>query len=216
MRSYTVTTEKVGLMKANCYIIKSRESDNAVVVDPGGDEMHIKSVLRDMDAKCVLILLTHGHFDHILGVGGLRSTGCKVAIHSADAHYLTERDCFSSMIPYDPRPFEPADFVYESDGIYHAGEFEFSVIHTPGHTPGSVCFAFEDCLFTGDTLFKNAIGRTDFSDGSPDDMRASLAKLYRMPGDFVVYPGHDERSLLSDERDRNPFFADVRGRVWEK
>ena len=90
------------------------------------------------------------------------------------------------------------------------------MIHTPGHTPGSVCFAFEDCLFTGDTLFKNAIGRTDFSDGSPDDMRASLAKLYRMPGDFVVYPGHDERSLLSDERDRNPFFADVRGRVWEK
>ena len=97
-----------------------------------------------------------------------------------------------------------------------ASRGEFSVIHTPGHTPGSVCFAFEDCLFTGDTLFKNAIGRTDFSDGSPDDMRASLAKLYRMPGDFVVYPGHDERSLLSDERDRNPFFADVRGRVWEK
>lgn len=205
MNDYILRTVKVGFLNTNCYILKSKTSENAIVIDPGEDAIKIKSVLRDMDAKCILILLTHGHFDHILGVENMRTTRAKVAIHELDAHSLTEKDVFSSIIPKDDRPFEPADILFTEEGDYKAEEFTFSVIHTPGHTEGSVCYVFDDIIFTGDTLFKNAIGRTDFIGSDPEKMIRSLKRLYDLPGDYGIYPGHEDKTVLSDERKYNPY-----------
>ncbi len=204
MEGVVVKKVCVGMLSTNCYIVKDRQSRDALVIDPGGDLTVIQDALHRMDACCRAILLTHGHFDHILAVGDLRSHNIPVCIHRLDAHYLTERDAFSSMIPYDPRPFDQAEIFFDKEGSYKVGNFEFYVFHTPGHTKGSVCFDFDGMLFTGDTLFKNSIGTTDFG-GDEEMLTRSLKRLYDLPGDYEVLPGHDEASTLSDERRNNPY-----------
>jgi glyoxylase-like metal-dependent hydrolase (beta-lactamase superfamily II) len=211
MSEYEICRVAVGTLSTNCYIIKKRDTGDACVIDPGDNLTLIQDALHRMDAKCRLILLTHGHFDHILAVGDLRSERAPVCIHAADAHSLTERDMFSPLIPYDPRPFEEADFVFEKEGSYSVAGFDFYVFNTPGHTKGSVCYLFEDNLFTGDTLFKGGIGTLDFG-GDADDMRATLQMLCKLPGDYTVYPGHDEKTTLSDEKAANPFLQEFKRR----
>ncbi|HPE94480.1 MAG TPA: MBL fold metallo-hydrolase [Bacillota bacterium] len=210
MERYKVIALKVGFLETNCYIVRDTESGCCCVIDPGADAALIKSTMRELDTKCTLILLTHGHFDHILALEDMRTTRAVVAIHASDAHCLTERDSFSPMLPYDPRPFSSADVLLKREGTYELGGFTFRITHTPGHTAGSVCYIFDDMLFTGDTLFCSGIGRTDFPGSSAEQMNASLKKLYHMPGDYVVYPGHGEKTLLSDERDSNPYMAFIR------
>lgn len=209
MSDYLIKRVKVGQMNTNCYIIKDRNSRDAVVIDPGSDVTVIKDALFKLDAACRVILLTHGHFDHILAVDDLKTNRTVVCIHKDDANCLTERDMFSSIIPYDPRPFEPADFLFDKEGKYKVDNFEFYVIPTPGHTKGSVCYVFDDLMFSGDTLFKNGIGTTDF-DGSAEKMDETLRMLYNLPGDYALYPGHGEATTLSDEKTYNPFFSDFR------
>ena len=207
MAHYELKTLKVGFLATNCYILKNRDTGAAVVIDPGADGTYIKSELREMDARLRLILLTHGHFDHILGLNELRRDGVVTAIHEKDAKGLTERDMFSSMLEHDPRPFAPAEVLFTDDKYYSLGGFDFYVMNTPGHTPGSVCYIFDDLMFTGDTLFSGGIGRTDFSGGSDIDMDKSLQRLVNLPGDFAIYPGHDESSVLSDEKKYNPYLV---------
>lgn len=181
----------------------------AAVVDPGGDLVAIKKKLFDLNASCRLILLTHGHYDHILAVDGLRNKNTEVCIHEKDAHYLKEHDFFSTLIQNDPRPFQDAEILISSEGKYSVDEFDFQVLHTPGHTDGSVCYIFEDCMFTGDTLFKNSIGTTVFG-GNEEVLFESLKRLYNYPGDYGVYPGHEQETALSDERIYNPFLQQFR------
>ena len=208
MKEMTVKRVIVGSLSTNCYIIKHSESRDAVVIDPGDDLTVIQDALFRMDAVCRLILLTHGHFDHILAVGDLRGHTVPVAIHKGDAHMLTERDVFSSVIPYDPRPFEPADFLFDGEGLYSAAGFEFYVVPTPGHTPGSVCYIFDGMMFTGDTLFKRSIGTTHLG-GNEEQLIRSLRALKDMPGDYDVYPGHDDPTTLVDEKRFNPYLKNL-------
>lgn len=205
--SYTVRRVTVGALNTNCYIIKEADKRAAVVIDPGGDAILIKSVLLEMDAYAAVILLTHGHFDHILALDELRTAKTTVCMHEADADMLVSSDLMSpSVLGYDPWPFKAPDVLFKK-GDRHAtvGGFDFEVIHTPGHTEGSVCYLFGDLLFTGDTLFCGGIGRTDFRGGSMEKMNESLALLKRMPGDYAVYPGHDRETTLSEERLHNPY-----------
>lgn len=209
MGDYIIKKIVVGQIKTNCYIIKDKNSRRAVVIDPGDEVTVIKDALFKMDATCSVILLTHGHFDHILAVGELKTSKTVVCIHKYDEHYLTERDMFSPIIPYDPRPFDNADYLLEKEGKYNVEGFEFYVIPTPGHTKGSVCYVFDDIMFSGDTLFKNGIGTTDF-DGNPEEMDNTLRMLYNLPGDYAVYPGHEDITTLSDEKANNPYFSKFR------
>jgi len=203
---YTLKRLVVGRLGTNCYIIKQDGSSAAVVIDPGDDAILIKSTLHDMDAYPALILLTHGHFDHILAVDRLRTEKTQVAIHKADAKMLLERDLISGILKENPWPFKKADVVFgDGDRYQSLCGFDFQVIHTPGHTEGSVCYIFDDMLFTGDTLFRGGMGRTDFQGGDLSKMMASLRLLYAMPGDYGVYPGHERESTLSDERKYNPY-----------
>ena len=209
MGDYSIRRVVVGDMETNCYIVKNRNSSDACVIDPGGNLTMIQDALHQMGAKCRLILLTHGHFDHILAVGDLRSERIPVVIHEADAHCLTERDMFSKLIPHDPRPFAPAEHLLKREGKYTFNDITFYMIPTPGHTKGSVCYLFDDHLFTGDTLFRNSIGTLDFG-GNEEDMARSLRLLCRLPGDYTVYPGHEGMTMLSDEIRNNPFLKPYR------
>jgi glyoxylase-like metal-dependent hydrolase (beta-lactamase superfamily II) len=209
MSGYEIGCVAVGDLSTNCYVVKDKETGDACVIDPGDNLTLIQDLLHRMEAKCRLILLTHGHFDHILAVGNLRSDRAPVCIHQEDAHMLTQRDMFSPMIPHDPRPLDPADFVFDREASYTVNGFTFYVIPTPGHTKGSVCYLFEDNLFTGDTLFKGCIGTLNFG-GNAADMKSSLRLLCNLPGDYTVYPGHDEKTTLSDEIAHNPFLQEFK------
>lgn len=212
MIDYVVTRLVVGGLDTNCYILKHRASRAAAVIDPGGDLLVIKNALFEQEASLRLILLTHGHIDHILALEDLRTPNTIVCIHKDDAHMLVERDLFTSMVPHDPRPMRPAEFQFERDGKYKVDPFEFYVIHTPGHTPGSVCYIFEDCLFTGDTLFRHECGRCDLEGGDFSAMLRSLKRLSELEGDYKVLPGHEGISTLDEERAANPYMLQARGR----
>lgn len=209
MGDYKIETLVVGTMETNCYIVVDEKTRDAVVIDPGDNVTVILDGLHRMNARLRAILLTHGHFDHVLAVGDLRDYNIPVCIHKADAHLLTERDAFSAMIPHDPRPFDPADVLFEKEGQYTVGGLTFYLLHSPGHTKGSVCYQFGDNLFTGDTLFRGAVGTLQFG-GNEQDMNRSLKMLCNLPGDYTVYPGHYGKTTLSDELDTNPFLQPYR------
>ena len=152
------------------------------------------------------ILLTHGHYDHIGGVARIQKAyQAPVYVHAADAAMLTsEKESMATWLAN--QPFDPVTkFQTIQDGeTISIGSLSFHVLHTPGHTSGSVCYQCEDVLFSGDTLFRLSRGRTDFPGGSDADMLQSLKRLYDLPGDYTVYPGHNEATTLQYERDHNP------------
>lgn len=211
MNSYYIYKTVVSPFQTNCYILKSKTSKNALVIDPGGDFPVIRAKLDAINASCRVILLTHGHFDHILAADALRNRLTEVCIHQHDERYLYEKDVFSDMLENDPRPLYPADVVFKKEGKYKIDEFEFFLLHTPGHTKGSVCYIFEDCMFTGDTLFCHSVGTTIFG-GDEEDLEKSLRRLYDYPGDYAVLPGHETATTLSDARINNPFLKKFQNR----
>ena len=196
----------VGMIRANCYIVES-DSNNAAVIDPGDEFDKIDAFLTENGLTLKKILLTHGHFDHIGAVKQLQEKyGAEVFIHAEDAIMLTDRrkSLADDMPYYVYRPVEKYTAIDEGDKI-ELDELVFEVLHTPGHTKGGVCYRCGDALFTGDTLFKMSMGRTDFPGGSLKEIFASLGRLARIDGDLEVYPGHNETSTLDHERKYNDY-----------
>lgn len=196
----------LGSFLANCYIVET-ENKNAAVIDPGGDYPKLKKKLDELGLTMKKILLTHGHYDHF-GAASEASfnNNAEVFIHEDDAPMLTSRDLsLADAIGNGAfRPVEKFTEIKDCDKIT-LDELTFEVIHTPGHTKGGVCYKCGDALFTGDTLFKLSMGRTDFPGGSMGAIFDSLKKLSELDGDFTVYPGHNETSTLSFERKNNPY-----------
>jgi glyoxylase-like metal-dependent hydrolase (beta-lactamase superfamily II) len=153
------------------------------------------------------ILLTHGHFDHMNGASAVaKETGAEIFIHEDDAYMLENASASlsSSMSIMEFNPIK--QFTAITDGcLINDGDVTFRVLHTPGHSRGSVCYICNDVIFTGDTLFCCSIGRTDFPGSDADSMHSSLIKLRDLDGDYRIYPGHDESSTLSYERETNPY-----------
>ena len=182
----------VGLYQANCYILGCKETNEGLVIDPGGDVFHIVNEITKMDLVIKYILITHGHFDHTGGVNELRRiTKAPVYLHPADA--------FGSRFPID---------VNLADGQeIKLGTYTISVIHTPGHSPGGVCFHTNGAIFTGDTLFAGSIGRTDFPGCSHEQLiQGVVQRLFPLGDDLRIYPGHGPHSTIGQERRYNPFF----------
>ena len=191
-----IYTLPLGAYQANCYIVHEASSGTCCVIDPGAHPEIILSRLSELGMTADAILLTHGHFDHVGAVRELAAeTGCRV--------YLCEADL--SLPPViTAGPLYYTDLYGEGDVLHLAG-LTFSILHTPGHTPGSVCILTEDTMFTGDTLFAGSCGRTDMPGGSQDDMRQSLARLSGLSTDYIICPGHGCRTTLGEEKKSNPY-----------
>jgi glyoxylase-like metal-dependent hydrolase (beta-lactamase superfamily II) len=182
----------VGTYQANCYILGCKETGEGVVIDPGDEASRILREISGSGLRVGHILITHGHIDHVGGTAELRrATGAPVMIHPLDASGL------------NPGPDAPL-----SDGQkIQVGTYTITVIHTPGHSPGGVCFHAPGAVFTGDTLFAGSIGRTDFRGGDHNALiRAVREKIFPLGDDLRVYPGHGPASTIGRERATNPFF----------
>ena len=187
-----IHTLVLGLYQVNCYVVHNADSDRCVVIDPGYSPEKIAAFLQEKGLKLEAILLTHGHFDHVGGVKEL-AEDCKV--------YLHELECtMPQALTAGP--------LYATDTYparFEIAGMEFTVLHTPGHTPGSVCLITGDAMFSGDTLFAGSCGRTDLPGGDWATIQTSLHRLRDLPGDYRVFPGHGEETTLAQERQCNPY-----------
>ncbi len=195
------------IFQANSYLIVN-DSNEAIAVDLGGDYRECVKFLEENNFKLTKILLTHGHFDHIQGVAGTaEATGAEVYIHKDDACMLSgDETCLAYQFGTVVSPVSKYNVFSDGDTIDFSG-IPIKVIHTPGHSKGSCTFQMENVLFTGDTLFRLSMGRTDFPDSDDNEMRESLKKLksmYSESYDYTILPGHNNSSKLSFEVKNNP------------
>ncbi|MEM3832718.1 MAG: MBL fold metallo-hydrolase [Thermoprotei archaeon] len=209
-----VKTFVIGPLNTNCYVVY--EDKEAIIIDVGGDPTPIINFLDDELIRPKLILATHGHFDHVLGVSILKKKySIPFMIHSKDVTFLRNikgivknliemydvRSVLSTLdYVEDPRP----DSTFREGSIISVGKISLKVLETPGHTLGSSCFLSYNTLFSGDTLFKGSIGRMDFG-GDVNLMKISLKKLKKLPDNFIVYPGHGPVTTLGYEKTTNQF-----------
>ncbi len=199
-----IKTLRLGLIGTNCYLVSGE--NGAVVIDPGFKSAEAEAFLEKNNDKERLIVLTHAHFDHIGWAPVLREkTGVKIAIGTDDASALLNPDInlsnrFHANIP----PFK-ADVLLEDNQLLTVGELSFKVYKTPGHTVGGISLLFGENLFSGDTLFKNSIGRTDFWGGEYNCLIKSVKKLLELDDSITVLSGHGEATTIGNERKYNPF-----------
>ena len=201
----------LGPMGTNCYVVRSDASaTEAAVVDPSGDATELRLILARLGTTCAGILVTHGHWDHLLGVADLaEGTGAKV--------YMAEGERFllETPPPVTPpgitlRPYTPDVLLAGGESISVAG-IEFQVLSVPGHSPAHLAYHADGCLFSGDVLFAGSVGRTDFPGSDWDTLVSSIRRLRdTLPVDTVVYPGHGPITTLGDELARNPFLSELR------
>ena len=193
----------VGLIGTNCYLLYDETAGNAAaIVDPGGSADQILDKIKQDNLDVKMILLTHGHFDHVLGVQDILAAHPDLPVYITEADYPEARD--GGQFGYSMGEVASVRFYDEGDTV-ELGNLKIDVLRTPGHTPGSVTLRVEDVLLTGDTLFCGSCGRTDFPGGSFGDMQRSLKRLADLPGDYRVYPGHESSTTLDYERKYNPF-----------
>ncbi|MCI8807395.1 MAG: MBL fold metallo-hydrolase [Oscillospiraceae bacterium] len=198
-----ISVLRLGQIGTNCYIFRRDGGYKCGVVDPGDQGEQVARWLVDKGLEAEAVLLTHGHFDHILGIPGLREEwpDLPVYCHSADLGQGDATAAFGQTFP-TVRSFGDITPYQEGDAIDVAG-IRVEVLETPGHTPGSVTLRAEDVLFTGDTLFAGSMGRTDLPGGDEGQIMASLRRLAGLEGDYQVLPGHESRSTLERERQSN-------------
>ncbi len=202
---------EVGPLAVGCYIVEHVASRKAAVIDPGDDGQAILGEIGRLGVSVDKILLTHGHFDHVGAVGLLREkTGAKVHIHEADVERMKTAKrqgmLFGLRIPDTP---DPDVLVGEGDRVAFA-TLEFLVVHTPGHTPGCVSYLLETekMAFVGDLIFAGSIGRTDLPGGDYDTLiRAVREKIFVLPDDTTLFPGHGLATTVGEEKRSNPFFT---------
>lgn len=201
-----IETLILGTIEENCFIVYDK-GRTAAVIDPGDEAAEILSLISEESLTLGGILLTHGHFDHIGAVTELRhATGAKVYLHQRDQMLVDNAQAQALMFGLKTPPGFKADHYIKDGDLVEIGELKFSVLHTPGHTQGSVCFYTDGALFAGDTLFHSGIGRTDLPGGSYEDIMSSIAKIFKTySGDVRVCCGHGPPTTLAREKLQNPF-----------
>jgi len=201
----------LGPMGTNCYVVRSEASvQEAVVVDPSGEAPELRLTLARIGATCTAILVTHGHWDHLLGVADLaEGTGAPVHMPAGERTLLESPERFtpSGVVL---RPYTP-DALLEGGETLELAGISFSVISVPGHSPAHLAYHSGGHLFSGDVLFQGSVGRTDFPGSDWNTLLASIRTLVdTLPAETVVYPGHGPITTLGDELARNPFLAELR------
>lgn len=197
-----IETVLIPVYCTNCYLAADEETGLCAIIDPGQDGDHILDVVREAGWTPACVLLTHAHYDHTRGIPEIRRQlpDLPVYVHDGDTGMSPPYFFIEEMGPLTR---------YGDGDTVEVGSLTFHVIHTPGHTAGSVVLRVENTLFTGDTLFHGSMGRTDLPGGSAADMTASLRRLAALEGDFTVLPGHMSPSTLAQERELNPYMKEA-------
>lgn len=193
----------VGDLRANCYLLHNIDENILAIVDPGGENSKLEENIKKI-GNVKYIFLTHGHFDHISEAKKYKDiTGAKIVIGKDEEKFLVD-DTLNLSGKYLKSPINPfsADLLAQDGEEIEFGSSKIKVMFTPGHTSGSVCYLIDDMIFSGDTLFRGEIGRTDLKSGDPEFMKISLKKLYELNKEYIVYPGHGLFTLLSKERSK--------------
>ncbi|HWC33033.1 MAG TPA: MBL fold metallo-hydrolase [Actinomycetota bacterium] len=195
----------------NCWAVSADGSDAAVVVDPGFSPDRIRAMLDRGGKRLDAVLATHGHADHIGSVQALCGDDVPLYIHEADELALTDQRAWGAGMPLDAN-LRPAEVrtVRDGDVLEFAG-FRIEVLHTPGHTPGHVCYRTDGFVFSGDLVFRGTIGRYDFPNSSEDDMLASLRRFLTLPDPVPMYPGHGPDTTVGHERRTNEWLVSLAG-----
>lgn len=194
-----VETFTVGMLSTNCYVASCPDTKEAIVIDPGIDfsseAQPIYEYIEEAKLKVKFVVNTHGHTDHVKGDAAFQDKyNVPICIHSLDAHFVENLENAKSPT-----------IILDEGSLLQCGNETLKVMHTPGHTPGSICLVGKQLVFTGDTLFAGGIGRTDFPGGSMSDMGISLQKLTSLPDYLLVYPGHGETTMIGEEKRTNAF-----------
>lgn len=196
---------EVGPFASNCYIVGAESGKEAMIIDPGAEADTILKRTEYLGLQIKLIVLTHGHMDHVGALPEVKkATAAEVAIHADDARSLQARTPFS----LSPQAPSPPDRLLKGGDSIDIGELHFLVLHTPGHSPGGICLMGEGVVLSGDTLFNFGIGRTDMPGGSYSQLMNNIhTKLMVLPDNTVVYPGHGPETTIGAERQWNPFLS---------
>lgn len=208
MSDFRIKTCVLGGVSTNCYIIYREGTDRAVIVDPADNGAYLLNKCRELGVEPEAILLTHGHFDHILAVEDIRRAfRCKVYAHMDEERILQDPSLNLSGTLGTEQMGLNADYLLRDGEVLHLLGYDWRVVSTPGHTAGSVCYYIEseDVLLSGDTLFAESLGRTDLPTGNVADIIRSITKtLFLLPDDTMVYPGHGEPTTIGHEKQYNP------------
>jgi hydroxyacylglutathione hydrolase len=198
----------LGPLATNAYLLSNPDTGKAIIIDPGMNAQPLIKRIAHLEIEA--ILLTHAHFDHIGGVEEIRNLKkCPVYLHDLEADWLTNpKKNGSARYPELGSPIvtDPAEYALDEGQVLHFLGTSFKVFHTPGHSPGSVSFLYENHLFGGDVLFKLSVGRTDLSGGDEGTLLDSIhGKLFELDDSVIVYPGHGPRTTIGYEREHNPY-----------
>lgn len=192
------------------YLVACPESKEALVIDPAGDVGAVMAEIETQGWQLTQIVNTHAHVDHIMGNAEMKErTGAKIIVHEDDLEGLVHMSPYKLSM-FDARPSPPPDGTVKDGDLIKAGTLELRVIHTPGHSPGSMCLLLDGYLFTGDTLFVQGVGRTDLAGGSWEQLLQSITgRIFTLPDDTIILPGHHygprPTSTVREEKDHNPF-----------
>ena len=198
MDQLDIRTVPGGPLDVNTYVVGAVGGDSCVVIDPGAEPEKVAASVENR--KVDAVLLTHGHFDHMLFAKYWLDMGAKLYVHELDAPALRSPSLNLGQVVNQQLVLPAADvLLHEGDVVREAG-IELSVLHTPGHTPGGVCYQSGKVLFSGDTLFYGSYGRLDLPGGDPQEMIVSLTRLMNMDGDMIAYPGHGMKTKIAWER----------------
>ncbi len=202
---------KVGFMDVFCYLVSCPRTKEAIAIDPAGDEEYVVQRITEKGLNLKYIVNTHGHADHTGGNGRIKElTGASIIMHEVDNEFFSLPEWANHALQMGFAPSPPADICVKDNDYIEVGDVKLKVIHTPGHTPGGMCLYGDGNLFTGDTLFVGAIGRTDFPGGDYNTFMMSIKnRLMILPDETIVWPGHDygvtPSSTVGREKMTNPF-----------
>jgi hydroxyacylglutathione hydrolase len=200
----------VGPLQVNCYIVYDEESRDAMVIDPGDDAGKIIRFIEDNKLLVSGIVCTHAHFDHLGAVRKLQEkTGAPVLLNKEDFEIYRRADGQAALWGFHLElPPEPVRYMAEGDEIA-IGKALFRVMHTPGHSPGGICFYGEGVIFTGDTIFAGSVGRTDFPGGNLAELKKSFTRIISLPPDTRIFPGHGPTTTVKKEKEFNFFIHEL-------
>ncbi len=196
----------VGRLQTNCYVVQSQ--DEALIVDPGDEPERILRFIKDAGVRATRIVATHTHFDHVLGVDGVRkATKAQFFIHHDDLSMLQSMQSrVRKFVGFEAPPPPKVDGYLKDGDSLKVGDETIRVLHTPGHSPGSISLAAEGYVLTGDALFNQSIGRTDLPGGDLETLVHSIRdRLFKLDDETIVYPGHGPETTIGDEKLANPF-----------